>query len=484
QLNVLIELLKNPTYKGFFEAEKYPIKFFFDILRMLTLDIKISYVGDYIDGLQVMGVLESRAIEFENVIITSFNDDIYPGNSANNNSFIPFHLRKGFGLPTFERKDAIYSYNFYRLIARAKRVYFISNNQADDNQSNEPSRFLYQLKYQYRWQIEQKQVVSNAQAEQSIQNIAKNEQTLERLNELAQKGISATFLNDYIRCQFYFYWKHIQQVAEQKQDEEIFDHARIGTIFHNVMRLLYEPYINQKVDSKMVEKLQESVDDIMQKEEILPKNSHKLTNLEKNIIQEMVQKMLKNDQQNDNFTILQLENRFEKKHPFNGKDVLLKGFIDRIDMIDDLENNQTIIRLIDYKTGKAEKDIKSLDEICEDEKYKYILQTLFYCLLYEPANADFICEPHLFSVRENKKKQNETTNLILGESKNKQNIQFTPAIRDEFLQQLDRLLSEIFDQNQPFKSTDKMFDDFGSPCNSCAYWQLCKNSATAKKADL
>ena len=156
----------------------------------------------------------------------------------------------------------------------------------------------------------------------------------------------------------------------------------------------------------MVEKLQESVDDIMQKEEILPKNSQKsLTNLEKNIIQEMVQKMLKNDQQNDNFTILQLENRFEKKHTFNGKGVLLKGFIDRIDMIDDLENNQTIIRLIDYKTGKAEKDIKSLDEICEDEKYKYILQTLFYCLLYEPENADFVCEPHLFSVRENKKKQ-------------------------------------------------------------------------------
>ena len=243
-------------------------------------------------------------------------------------------------------------------------------------------------------------------------------------------------------------------------------------------------YRNQKVDSKMVEKLQESVDDIMQKEEILPKNSHKLTNLEKNIIQEMVQKMLKNDQQNDNFTILQLENRFEKKHTFNAKNVLLKGFIDRIDMIDDLENNQTIIRLIDYKTGKADKDIKSLDEICEDEKYKYILQTLFYCLLYEPENADFICEPHLFSVRENKKKQNETTNIILGESKNKQNIQFTPTIRDEFLKQLDRLLTEIFDPNQPFKPTDKMYDDFGSPCNSCAYWQLCKNSATAKKADL
>ena len=127
------------------------------LLKMLTLETTIPYVGEPLDGLQVMGVLETRALDFDNVIITGFNDDLYPGRTSNN-SYVPYTLRCGFDLPTPDRQNAIFAYNFYRMLSYAKRVWFITNSTADEQHSGEVSRYFYQLKWQYG--VDVKQVVA------------------------------------------------------------------------------------------------------------------------------------------------------------------------------------------------------------------------------------------------------------------------------------------------------------------------------------
>lgn len=136
------------------------------LLKMLTLETTIPYVGEPLDGLQVMGVLETRALEFDNVIITGFNDDLYPGRTTGN-SFVPYTLRCGFGLPTPDRQNAIFAYNFYRMLAYAKRIWLITNSTSDDQHSGEVSRFFYQLKWQYGIDIQQIAVTNQLVAAQT-----------------------------------------------------------------------------------------------------------------------------------------------------------------------------------------------------------------------------------------------------------------------------------------------------------------------------
>jgi inactivated superfamily I helicase len=180
---------------------------------MLTMEMTIPYTGEPLEGLQIMGVLETRALDFDNIIITDFNDDIYPGRSRGN-SFIPYTLRRGFDLPTVERQDAIFSYNFYRMLSHAKNIWFIANTHADDQHSGELSRYYYQLLWQY--QVPIKQITIN---DKLITTIAEKEaiEKTEEVQQLLSKyfastpeygRLSASALNDYIRCQKSFYYKY------------------------------------------------------------------------------------------------------------------------------------------------------------------------------------------------------------------------------------------------------------------------------------
>jgi len=127
------------------------------LTRQLTAGISIPFVGEPLDGLQVMGMLETRGLDFENLIITSFNEGVFPKKSQSN-SFIPYNLRRGFELPTFEHYDAITSYNFYRLIHRVKRIFFLYDSRTEGVQTGEVSRFIHQLHYHYGVRIQRKTV--------------------------------------------------------------------------------------------------------------------------------------------------------------------------------------------------------------------------------------------------------------------------------------------------------------------------------------
>ena len=232
------------------------------ILRMQTMQSTIPYTGEPLDGLQVMGVLETRALEFDNLIITGFNDDLYPGR-AHNNSFIPYILRRGFDLPTPERQDAIFAYNFYRMLSYAKHVWLITNAVADEQHSGEVSRYFYQLQWQYGVEIEQVNVVNALSTPApKITEIPKDAEVLALLSQRQKRGFSASALNTYLSCPKKFFYRYVQGLHEPKQDADITaSDATIGTVLHAVMQTLYMPYIQRIVTANDIQHILDSLTD-------------------------------------------------------------------------------------------------------------------------------------------------------------------------------------------------------------------------------
>ena len=208
------------------------------LLKMLTLESSIPYAGEPLDGLQVMGVLETRALDFDNIIITDFNDDLYPGRSRGN-SFIPYLLRVGFDMPTPDRQNAIFAYNFYRMLSYAKNVWFIANSAADEQHSGEISRYFYQLIWQYKLDIQQTTVTYSldSRATDTDCHAVEKDQRVKQLTSL-----SASALTAYLRCPKSFYYKYIERVKEPKQDEDIsVSDLTLGNVLHEIMQQLYTP---------------------------------------------------------------------------------------------------------------------------------------------------------------------------------------------------------------------------------------------------
>jgi len=195
------------------------------LTRQLTAGITIPFVGEPLDGLQVMGVLETRGLDFDNLIITSFNEGVFPTKSSTN-SFIPYNLRRGFELPTAEHQDAITAYNFYRLIHHAKHIYFLYDSRTEGMQTGEVSRFMHQLHYHYGVKVQKKTVsfdigFGNAQAIQ----VKKTPVVMEKLLRFTSDAentlsLSASYINTYIDCPLQFYLTKVEGV---KQADEVLE---------------------------------------------------------------------------------------------------------------------------------------------------------------------------------------------------------------------------------------------------------------------
>ena len=187
------------------------------VFRALVKGEKIDFLGEPLEGIQFMGLLETRLLDFDNLVITNLNEGILPSGKKNQ-SFLPFDLRKKFNLPTFFENDAIYTYHFYRLLQRAKRVYLLHNTQSDGLNSGEMSRFLYQLKYQQQpaHQIEEKQLVLNYHIPPSTDHMIEKTQNIQqRLRAIAEKGFSPSSLSLYLRNPMEFYYQRVLKIREK-----------------------------------------------------------------------------------------------------------------------------------------------------------------------------------------------------------------------------------------------------------------------------
>lgn len=427
------------------------------VLRMLTMEASIPYVGEPLNGLQVMGVLETRALDFDNLIITGFNDDLYPGRTRGN-SFVPYVLRKGFGLPTPERQDAIFAYNFYRMLSYAKRVWFITNSTADEQHSGEVSRYFYQLQWQYHVPIEHETVISpmNTPAANSRAEAPKTNEVLQALHDYTRKGISPSALNQYLRCPKQFYYRHVLGIHEPEQDEDVsVADTTLGSVLHDTIQHLYQPYEGKPLTASVIETLRadfaantgnDGLRDALQGDI-----------LAEQVVRSYVRNILDFDLTQVPLRYVSAEQSYTRtlQVPDVG-DVRFYGKIDRID------ERQGTTRIIDYKTGKTDLEFRDMAQVFDRKQNKpQVLQTLLYCWLTGNGSTS----PHIYPVRRMADAENTETAI---HRKGEGNLTFSD-VEPDFLESLRDLIAEIFNPALSFQPTSDT-----RTCDSCPFVALCR----------
>ncbi|NPA36863.1 MAG: DUF2800 domain-containing protein [Chlorobi bacterium] len=455
----------------------------FRLLKKLLEYRTVPFEGEPLGGLQVMGILETRALDFDNLIILNLNENIFPKTTPAA-SFIPYSLRTGFGLPTIEYQDNIYSYYFFRLIHRAKKVSLLYTTDTDGMKSGEMSRFLYLLNYLYPVKPKLKQYREEVTLIPSpaVKTI-KNKNVLNALNEFltGHRTLSPSTLSKYMECPMRFYYSN---VAGIKEPEEIMDEAdsRIfGKIFHTAIENLFRPFIDKQLSSDLIDALIQNTantDRIIEeafKKEISPFDfqKHGFNDLYGNnlILKEVTKKyileLLEKEKSYCPFTISGLELDVETEFSFDNKTVKIKGTIDRIDKKDN------IIRIIDYKTGSSKNIFSDIDTLFSKEKHsdlKAIFQTFLYSYILKKDKNDsgILYSAGIINTKELFNKS-YTPDIKRGNrSSNAKEIYFN-EVESEFVKNMKLLLSEIFDPSVPFEQvSDK------KKCDYCPYKSICR----------
>jgi len=477
---VLLKIKSNLSYEN--EEEKITNAFVYSIFKVINKmisyfsehrqidDIKtlqaiykqvidvaeVSFEGEPLKGLQIMGVLESRVLDFETVIITSVNEGKFPAGKSTN-SFIPYDVKKEYGLPTFKEKDAIYTYHFYHLLQRAKNIYLIYNSDSEGFESGEKSRFITQLEVEKQ----PNHTLTFQHYNPNVPNIAyqpviipKTESVLLRLREIAQNGFSPSSLTAYIRNPIQFYFQRVLRISETDEVEENIAVNTLGTIIHGTLEELYKPFIGKiliaedikncmsQIDSEVLNQFRE-----VYKEGEIKKGRNLLAfEVAKRNVLNFFKLELESIEKGDEIQIIALETTFERqlvnaKLPFP---VLIKGNVDRIE----IRNGR--VRIIDYKTGKVEQrnvTLKDWAGLTDDIKNEKIIQILAYAFMYGNESQNKEMEAGIISFKNLKsgflpfqfKQDKETTSII------------SPEIIENFLEQIVILLQEILDVTVPFE---------------------------------
>src|SRR5690606_2068011 len=322
---------------------------------------EVSFEGEPLEGLQIMGVLESRVLDFENVIITSLNEGVFPAGKSNN-SFIPYDVKLELGLPTFTEKDAIYTYHFYHLLLRAKNIYLLYNSDAEGLDSGEKSRFITQLQLNPQLNHHIKTSTYFAKSAENINDLMqvdKSELLQKRLFEIASnKGFSPSAIGNYMRNPMQFYTQRVLGIKEVDEVEENIALNTLGTIIHGALEELYKPFVNSVLKISDIDIMLNKFEDLITHQFEI-NYSDTTEKIGKNLLAFEVDKrnifhflMLEKQfiEQGDDVKILALEEPLEtviidEKLPYNVK---IAGIADRIEI------RNGVLRIIDYKTGKVE----------------------------------------------------------------------------------------------------------------------------------
>lgn len=347
--------------KNFLEKQKFKMEykdlrdFYIDMLKNQSL----SLVGDINSKVQIMGLLESRGVDFDNVIICSVNEGVLPKDNFNS-TFLPFDVRKKFDLPTIEDADARTAYDFYRLTHRSKKVHLIYNSNPDGLDSGEKSRYIYQLEFQKKSNYKISNISSyfplNFEKTKQEEHI-KSPETVNRLNEISKKGFTPSALKDYVEDKIRFYDKYILQIKDSESVIERAEHRGVGNIFHNTMEALYKDQEKKTLTIKSLNQILNKAEETLTQKFI--EEYGKDYNYGKNII--AFQTILKNIKELINSDISKVEKGtkikvliIEELLTVNFKTTnleikfALKGKMDRV------QEEDGVLHVLDYKTGNVE----------------------------------------------------------------------------------------------------------------------------------
>lgn len=433
----------------------------FQFFKQIIAAENLFFQGEPLRGLQLMGMLETRVLDFENVIITSVNEGSLPSNS-NTHSFIPFDVKVYFGIPTYKEKDAIFSYHFFRLLQRAKNIFILYNTENDSYGSGEKSRFLMQLEMM-RNDIIHKTVSAKVKTKKAKQvEVLKDLDISSKLKELAAKGISPSALTNYLHNPIAFYKQKVLHLKELKEIEETVAANTLGSVIHDVLDALYTPFVGEFIKEKDVK------DMLNLSKKLILENFRKhfksgdITIGKNRLIFEVanrfIERFLKKELdvvQQGSLKIIATEKELEASIPLEGLDfpVTIKGIVDRVD------NLNGTIRIIDYKTGVVKSSGLKLGgvENIEDYKYSKAIQLLLYTFLYTRNTPGFDFDtPIIAGIFSFKNLKAGLLSVNFSEKWGGKDPIITPERLDAFMQQITQLLSKIYSVDHSFKEPKEL----------------------------
>ena len=477
------------------------------LVSQLVGAASIPFHGEPVIGVQIMGVLETRNIDFDNVLLLSCNEGNMP-KGVNDSSFIPYSIRKAHGLTTIDNKVAIYSYYFHRLLQRAGDITIAYNNSTDNGHTGEMSRFMLQLLVESGQKIDHYSLTAKNQPTPLMPKaIEKDETALSKLEEMSRLSPSA--INTYIRCKLAFYYQYIAHIKEPDSDPETIDNRMFGNIFHRAAYLIYKDITDH---SPVIEKahiqaylsnrklLASVVDRAFEEEECKTNNGLQIINRE--VIIEYITKLLKIDQQLCPFSILAMEEEAKvytqlsftippshhlttspggalvssaprTSAPTKQYNLTIGGIIDRLDVVTDKQTGKRRIRVVDYKTGnKPSSAIKSIEEVFDPKNIaskhsNYFLQAILYSLIVSRSKewnaANDAVSPALLFIKQAATNDYDPTLCI-----DKHPISDVTVYEEEFLTKLKETVADMYSPDAAFTPTDDR-----KKCELCPYRMLC-----------
>lgn len=462
--------------------EVNPLPLSIKALRMIYNQLirlsAVPFYGEPLQGLQIMGMLETRNLDFENVILLSVSEGFLPANSKLT-SFLPFELKRAFGLPVYKDRDAIYAYHFYRLLQRAKNVYLVYNSETDDFGAGEKSRFITQIAKELpqvnpNIRISEKvaTIIPTTGAQDTEISIPKSGEIIEVLKQRAQKSYSPSALNVYRNCSLQFYYKYIIGLSEIEEVEETVAAHTFGTILHNSIEELYKEFTGTLLKKELLQQVKKNIEPVVRQVFIEVHNSDQLE-YGKNLLtlkvairylERFIELEIKRLQSGEIELISQeepLERNLEIQLPETGGKltILLRGKADRIER----ENGQLMI--IDYKTGQVdgwELNVKDWESFHENTKLNKAFQLLLYAYMYKAKyegsiSSGIITFRDLVSgIKMVKMDRREAADVLSNED------------MSTFESSLRLLLTQLYDPKVPFTQTEDI-----AVCSYCSFKDIC-----------
>ena len=431
--------------------------------------MSINYQRDTTEGLQIMGLLETRNLDFDVIHFLSVNEGVLPQNKSNN-SLIPFNLRMEYGIPTYTYQQAVYAYHFYRLLQNAREINLYYNNVADQSGMGEPSRFIRQLEYEYplyndkvkleHWQYKSPSI--NEKHEKI--SITKTDGILNKIKSLSPSSIGV-----YTKCPLKFYFKNVENIKDELPEEAIGAND-LGNVVHATLQYFYELFGNEEISLKLFDEMYKKHFDECYHKALKDKGfangwpDYGFNYLGKTVVESMLKNFIKVERQmledGNRLSIITLEKELEKIVDIQGYKVKLHGFADRIDKV----NGD--IRVIDYKTGNVDlsdvnigKDNDSITSMKEKS-----IQLLMYKYLYLQENKGISPDQVKPGIVGFKRLSHGLFNLNIAKE-HELNTDFEGCCTRYF----DDFLAELFNKDIPFTQCDDT-----NPCNICDFQSICK----------
>lgn len=476
-INRLGKIVNNPDV--IFTNETY-----LKILDRMLRGQSVPFSGEPLTGIQIMGILETRVLDFKNLIILSVNEGVLPAVSAGS-SYIPYTLREAFGLPSINHQESIYAYHFYRLLQRAENVTFTYNSNSEGIKSGEISRFLTQMKYEDQLKPEYLDLNFEIRSQSSVNE--KLERTPEHqkqifsrfLDKKKNSYLSPSAINTWLNCRMKFYYRYVNNLKEPEMLSKDIDPAMLGNILHEIMKSIYQEYYGKTVTSELLNSIINNTQYLSGLilhtiKSIFHSGNDSLISGNELIVRDVlmvyVTRILKADISFTPFTIRELEAPHSFKLSINAGgekvELLTGGTIDRIDSVNG------VTRIVDYKTGAVAETIGSTDDLFEEDRKKDFdgwLQTMLYCEAYLSTNPGSKVVPSVYSVRKLAGGIISDKLKIKTESRSSTIIEDFETVRDSFITGLAEVVGDILSPDQPFI----MSVEARSKCSWCPYKALC-----------